>query len=54
MSGWQDSHKNPIVDFRKFLQERIDKTNPRRQLEKKETTKQLSNVAAFRGVLYKI
>ena len=39
MSEWQDSHKKPIVDFRKLLQERLDKTNPRRKLAKDETTK---------------
>ena len=31
--------KKPIVDFRKLLQERLDKTNPRRKLAKDETTK---------------
>ena len=31
--------KKPIVDFRKLLHERLDKTNPRRKLTKDETTK---------------
>ena len=30
MSEWYDSQKKPSGDFRKLLQERIDKTNPRR------------------------
>ena len=38
MSEWQDMLKKPIVDFRKLLQERLDKTNPRRKLAKDETT----------------
>jgi hypothetical protein len=39
MTESQDMQKKPIVDFRKLLQERLDKTNPRRQLAKDETTK---------------
>ena len=39
MSEWQDSHKKPSSNFRKLLQERIDKANPRRKLVKDETTK---------------
>ena len=39
MSEWQDMQKKPIVDFHKFLQERFDKTSPRHQLAKDETTK---------------
>jgi hypothetical protein len=31
--------KKPIVDFRKLLQERLDKTNPRRKLAIDETIK---------------
>ena len=38
MSEWYDSQKKPIVDFRKLLQERLDKVNPRRKLAKDETT----------------
>ena len=30
MSQWLDSQKKPSSDFRKLLQERIDKANPRR------------------------
>ena len=39
MSEWQDMEQHLIVDFRKFLQGRLDKTNPCRQLSKDETTK---------------
>ena len=39
MSEWYDSQKKPIVDFRKLLQERLDKVNPRRKLAKDATTK---------------
>ena len=39
MSEWQDMQKKPIIDFHKFLQERFDKTSPRHQLAKDETTK---------------
>jgi len=30
LSEWYDSQKNPSGDFRKLLQECLDKTNPRR------------------------
>jgi len=39
MTESQDMQKKPIVDFRKFVQERFDKTSPRCQLAKDETTK---------------
>ena len=32
MSEWYNSQKKPIVDFRKLLQVRLEKTNPRRTL----------------------
>ena len=32
MSEWYDSQKKPSSNFRKFLQERINKENPRRTL----------------------
>jgi hypothetical protein len=38
-SELQNMQQKPIVDFRKFLQERFDKASPRRQLAKDETTK---------------
>ena len=42
MSEWYDSQKKPSSNFRKFLQERINKENPRRTLtadEKRRQTK---------------
>ena len=39
MSEWYNSQKKPSSNFRKLLQERIDKANPRRKLVKDETTK---------------
>ena len=50
MSEWQDMQKKPIVDFRKFLQERLIKTNPRRKLAKDETTK----LAKLEGIAEKL
>ena len=32
MSEWLDSQKKPASNFRKLLQERIEKANPRRKL----------------------
>ncbi len=46
MSEWYDSQKKPIVDFRKLLQERIDRANPRRALTAEEQ-KRLSNLEAI-------
>ena len=37
MSEWFDNQKKPNSDFRKLLQERIEKANPRRQLTAEET-----------------
>jgi hypothetical protein len=40
MSEWYDNQKKPKGDYRKLLQEQIDKTNPRRkELTKKEKQK---------------
>ena len=36
MSEWYYSQKKPSGDFRKLLQERIDKANPRRKLTAEE------------------
>ena len=36
MSEWYDRQKKPSRNFRKLLQERIDKTNPRRTLTAEE------------------
>lgn len=37
MSEWLDSQKKPDSNFREFLQERIEKAKPRRQLTDEET-----------------
>ena len=37
MSEWYDSQKKPSGNFRKMLQERIEKVNPRRELSAEET-----------------
>jgi hypothetical protein len=42
--------KKPIVDFRKFLHERFDKTSPSRKLAKDETT----NLAKLEGIAEKL
>ena len=49
-SELQNMQQKPIVDFCKFLQERLDKTNPRRQLAKDETTK----LAKLEGIAEKL
>ena len=36
MSEWYDSQKKPSGNFRKLLQEQIDKANPRRTLTAEE------------------
>ena len=46
MSEWCDSQKKPNSDFRKLLQERLDKTNPRRTLTAKEE-RRLSKIEAI-------
>jgi len=49
MSEWYDSQKKPSSDFRRLLQERLDKANPRRKLlTKEEATKlaKLDSIAA--------
>jgi hypothetical protein len=50
MTESQDMQKKPIVDFRKLLQERLDKVNPRRKLAKDETTK----LAKLEGIAKKL
>ena len=39
MSEWYDNQKKPSSNFRKLLQERLGKINPRRKLAKDKTTK---------------
>jgi hypothetical protein len=50
MSEWYDSQKKPNSDFRQFLQERMDKTNPRRQLTSEEA-QHLSKLGAIASIL---
>ena len=49
-SELQNMQQKPIVDFRKFLQERFNKTNPCRRLAKDETTK----LAKLEGIAEKL
>ncbi len=46
MSEWLDNQKKPSGDFRNLLQERIDKSNPRRRLTAEES-KQLGKLEAI-------
>jgi hypothetical protein len=48
MSEWQNMQKDLSDNFRKFLQERIDKANPRRKLtaEEKRRLSKLEVIAA--------
>ena len=39
MSEWYDNQKKPTSNFRKLLQERIDKANPRRELNAEKATR---------------
>ena len=47
MSEWHDSQKQSTVNFRKLLQEQIEKENPRRKLTAEETKrlKKLKGIA---------
>ena len=46
MSEWYDSQKQSSSNFRKFLNERIEKANPRRKLTAEET-KRLAKLEAI-------
>ena len=46
MSEWFDSQKKPKSNFRELLQERIEKSNPRRKLTTEET-KRLAKLEAI-------
>ena len=50
MAEWHDSQKKTTSDFRKLLQERIEKANPRRELTAEET-KRLSKLEAIAAKL---
>ena len=44
MSEWYDNQKKPSSNFRKLLQERIAKANPRRTLTAKERKQQADSI----------
>ena len=46
MSEWYDNQKKPISNIRQLLQERIEKTNPRRELSAEES-KRLAKLEAI-------
>jgi hypothetical protein len=50
MSEWYDSQKKPSSNFRKLLQERIEKSNPRRQL----TTEETKHLSKLEGIAIKL
>ena len=50
MSEWYNSQKTPIVDFRKLLQERLEKTNPRRTL----TAEEQKRLAKLEGIVERL
>jgi hypothetical protein len=50
MSEWKDSQKKLNSNFRKLMQELLDKVNPRRKLAKDETTK----LAKLEGIAEKL
>jgi hypothetical protein len=47
MSEWYDSQKEPNSDFRKLLQERIEKANPRRAEFTKDEKQRLCKLEAI-------
>jgi len=50
MGEWFDSQKKPSSNLRKLLQERIDRSNPRRKLTADES-KRLAKLEAVAGKL---
>jgi|TARA_B110000908_G_C10236887_1_gene443864 hypothetical protein len=48
MSEWCDSQKKPSGNLRNLLQERLDKTNPRRA---ELTTEEQQNLDKLNGIL---
>ena len=47
MSEWYNNQKKPNSNFRKLLQERIEKANPRREL----TTEETKRLKKLEGIL---
>ena len=50
MSEWLDNQKKQTSNFRKLLQERIEKANPRREL----TTDETKRLATLKGITDKL
>jgi hypothetical protein len=50
MSEWYDSQKKPSSDFRKLLQERLDKATPRRTL----TAEEQKRLAKLEGIIERL
>ena len=50
MSEWYDDQKKTNSDFRKLLQERLDKTNPRRTL----TAEEQKRLAKLEGIVERL
>lgn len=50
MNEWYNSQKNPNIDFRKLLQERLDKANPRRTL----TAEEQKRLAKLEGIVERL
>jgi hypothetical protein len=50
MSEWYDSQKKPSSNFRKLLQERLDKTNPRPKL----TTEEIKRLTKLEAIAAKL
>ena len=50
MSEWYDSQKKPSSNFRKLLQERIEKANPRRNL----TNEEVKRLNKLKGITDKL
>ena len=50
MSEWYENQKKSVSNFRKLLQERIEKANPRRELTADET-KRLNKLGRKRKTL---
>ena len=53
MSEWYSNQKQSSSNFRKFLQERIEKANPRRKLTIEET-KRLTKLVAIAKKLKRV
>ena len=50
MGQWYDNQKKPASNFRKVMQERVDKANPRRSL----TAEEAKRLSKLKGIAYKL